>query len=232
MTHPTLHYIHDPLCGWCYAIAPLIQAARGVLPLQLHGGGLMTGARRQPVTPQLRDDVMPHDRRIAELTGQPFGDAYFDGLLRDTGAVYDSEPPIAALLAAEQLGGRGADLFARLQTAHYVEGRRIADAGVLLDLAAEIGLQREAFAQTLATAEGAAVQAHMLAARALLQRLGGQGFPTLALEVDGEFRRIDANAFLGQPQRFADWLRAALPGPVAAEAGPLCTPEGCALPAR
>lgn len=24
----TLHYIHDPLCGWCYGAAPLVKAAR------------------------------------------------------------------------------------------------------------------------------------------------------------------------------------------------------------
>ncbi|MEG1327174.1 MAG: DsbA family protein, partial [Janthinobacterium sp.] len=27
---PTLHYIFDPLCGWCYGAAPLVEAARAV----------------------------------------------------------------------------------------------------------------------------------------------------------------------------------------------------------
>jgi putative protein-disulfide isomerase len=26
----TLHYIFDPLCGWCYGAAPLVAAARTV----------------------------------------------------------------------------------------------------------------------------------------------------------------------------------------------------------
>lgn len=26
----TLHYIFDPLCGWCYGAAPLVEAARTV----------------------------------------------------------------------------------------------------------------------------------------------------------------------------------------------------------
>jgi putative protein-disulfide isomerase len=26
MTAPTLHYVHDPLCGWCYAVTPMIEA--------------------------------------------------------------------------------------------------------------------------------------------------------------------------------------------------------------
>ena len=29
-----LHYLHDPLCGWCWAASPLIQAARELLPVQ------------------------------------------------------------------------------------------------------------------------------------------------------------------------------------------------------
>ena len=66
-----------------------------------------TGAQRQPVSAQLRDYVMPHDVRIAQYTGQPFGEAYFEGLLRDTTAVFDSAPPTTAVLAADQLAGRG-----------------------------------------------------------------------------------------------------------------------------
>ena len=125
-----LHYIYDPLCGWCYGAKPLVQAAQAVLPVIAHGGGMMTGANRQKVSPQLRNYVMPHDRRIAEYSGQPFGEAYFEGLLRDHSAVFDSAPPIAAVLAAEQMAGRGLELLGRLQSAHYVEGRRIADESV------------------------------------------------------------------------------------------------------
>ena len=120
MSRPTLHYIFDPLCGWCYGAAPLIEAARKVngLEIALHAGGLMTGSDRQPVTERLRRYVMEHDQRISALTGQPFGDAYLNGLLRDTGAVLDSEPPIGAILAADLLGGRGLDMLERIQKAH------------------------------------------------------------------------------------------------------------------
>jgi putative protein-disulfide isomerase len=135
-----LHYIYDPLCGWCYGAKPLVHAAQGVLPVIAHGGGMMSGANRKAVSPQLRNYVMPHDRRIAEYTGQPFGEAYFEGLLRDDTAVFDSTPPIAAVLAAEHIAGRGLELLGRLQTAHYVEGRRIADEAVLFELAKEIGM--------------------------------------------------------------------------------------------
>lgn len=94
MTNPTLHYIFDPLCGWCYAAAPLIAAA-GQLPgvtIALHGGGMMTGERRKHITPDWRGYVLPHDRRIEQMTGQVFGPGYTEGLLNDTTALLDSAP--------------------------------------------------------------------------------------------------------------------------------------------
>ncbi|KQX34624.1 DsbA family protein [Variovorax sp. Root434] len=202
----TLHYIFDPLCGWCYAAAPLVDAARGVpgLQVEFHGGGMMTGTNRRAITPQWREYVIPHDRRIAEMTGQPFGEGYFEGLLRDTGAVMDSEPPITAILAAESLrSGGGLDMVHRLQRAHYVEGRRIADAQVLKAVAEELGFDAEAFAAAVERLAGEATAQHIAESRQLLQRAGGQGFPTFVLtRADGSASRIDIGPWLGRAE---DW---------------------------
>ncbi|AWM89731.1 protein-disulfide isomerase [Pseudomonas sp. 31-12] len=198
-----LHYIYDPLCGWCYGAKPLVQAAQDVLPVIAHGGGMMSGANRQTVSPQLRNYVIPHDRRIAEYSGQPFGEAYFDGLLCDDTAVFDSTPPIAAVLAAEEVAGRGLELLGRLQTAHYVEGRRIADHAVLFELAKDIGLKHQPFGAAFNSAD---TDQHIKSSRALLARIGGQGFPTLALEQNGQFTLVDVSPWLGNPQAFATWL--------------------------
>lgn len=229
MTAPaTLHYIYDPLCGWCYGAKPLVQAASQVLPVVLHGGGMMAGNNRQFVSASLRDYVMPHDRRIAEYTGQPFGQDYFEGLLRDPSAVFDSAPPTSAVLAAEELDGRGLELLGRLQTAHYLEGRRIADADVLLALASELGFEPQAFEAALARHSGAVAVEHFKNSRTLLSRVGGQGFPTLVLERDGRFSLIDIGPYLGKPDAFAQWLGestgVALNTPPAA----LCGLDGCA----
>ncbi|KRA88821.1 protein-disulfide isomerase [Pseudomonas sp. Root68] len=219
-----LHYIYDPLCGWCYGAKPLVQAAQAVLPVIAHGGGMMTGANRQKVSPQLRNYVMPHDRRIAEYSGQPFGEAYFEGLLRDHSAVFDSEPPIAAVLAAEQMTGRGLELLGKLQSAHYVEGRRIADESVLFELAQGMGLDREAFEKAFRSAD---TEGHIRNSRALLAKVGGQGFPTLALEHDDQFTLIDIGPWLGKPQAFAQWLGQSLPDQGASISVAACGLNGC-----
>lgn len=202
-----LHYIYDPFCGWCYAAAPLARVARQVLDVKAHGGGMMAGRNRQTVTPQLREYVMPHDRRIAQLTGQPFGEAYFNGLLLDEGAIFDSAPPIAAVLAADSLGGRGLDLLGRLQTAHYVEGRRIAEFPVLVELAGTVGLDKVAFTAALEISNGDATLAHIQESRALMSEVGVSGFPSFVLEKDGRFDVVDISGYLGRPDAWQEMLK-------------------------
>jgi putative protein-disulfide isomerase len=233
MSTTILHYVHDPLCGWCYGAAPLVAAARKVVTVRAHGGGMMAGQNKQPVTPQLSAHVVAHDRRIAQLSGQPFGGAYVNGLLHDTSAVFDSEPPIAAMLAADEVGTRGLDMLARLQVAHYVEGRRIADRAVLIALATDLGMERAAFEQALDRVSGEATQRHMAESRALLARLGGGGFPTFALERDGHMSPVDFGQYLGRPQEWQEWLKTQVPAEAASAAATEfgCSPDGCVIPA-
>lgn len=206
----TLHYIFDPLCGWCYAAAPLIDAVRthtGV-SIVLHGGGMLTGAHRRHITAQWREHVMPHDRRIAQLTKQAFGEAYFEGLLRDTSVVLDSAPPTTAILAAEAIAGQGLDMLHRVQRAHYAEGLRIADHDVLQQLAMEIGLDANTFDAHFSRLVGEATETHIRESRAWLDRTGGQGFPTLAqAQDDGSLARIELSQWLGRPTDFVAALQ-------------------------
>jgi putative protein-disulfide isomerase len=231
MNTTTLHYIYDPLCGWCYGAAPLVKAAREVLNVRPHGGGMMTGPRRQPVTPQLLDFVKPHDAKIAQLSGQRFGKSYLDDLLRDTNAVFDSEPPTAAMLAAEAIAGRGLDMLAQLQIAHYVEGRRIAERAVLIDVAVALGLDPESFGEALNQQSGEAVQAHFHETRMLMAQVGAQGFPTFVLETREGMQIVDFAGYLGCPQDFQEWLRSLTGSPatsLSAEAFS-CDANGCAV---
>nr|WP_308925364.1 DsbA family protein [Janthinobacterium sp. J1-1] len=232
---PVLHYVYDPLCGWCYGAAPLLHAAQAIegLAIALHGGGMMSGANRQSVNDNLRRHVMAHDRRIAQASGQPFGRAYFDGLLRDTGAVFDSTPPTTAILAAQEIAGLGLAMLHLIQHAHYVLGQRVADAGVLARLAQQLGLDAALYAAASARLAGAATEQHVAHSRALLARLGGQGFPTLALDHgDGRMMHLDLGNWLGRHEAWADYLRrqlSAQTAPGQMGGGAACAPAGCAV---
>ncbi|WP_323980966.1 DsbA family protein [Aeromonas media] len=203
----TLHYVYDPLCGWCYGAAPLLEAAAGLPTLQiaLHAGGLWLGSRRQPMGQALRDHVRPHDERIQALTGQPFGERYFNELLLSDGLLLDSEPPIRAILAVTELGGDGLSLLHRIQQSHYLDGQWVGDQAHLARLAQEQGITPEAFALAFGQVD---LAGHLAQSQGWLRRLGGQGFPTLGLMQGGSLIPLPASSFLGEPQAFVSHLAA------------------------
>ena len=203
---PTLIYVYDPLCGWCYAAAPLIAAAASIpgLRIELYGGGLL---RSQPISPAMRQHIVASDRRIGQLSGQPFGDAYLNGLLHDPAAVLDSRPPIAAVMLADEMSGTGLALLQKIQRAHYVEGRRVSDPSVLADLAVELGLT--GFAARLADFPAERLAAHLHTAHDWLARAGANGFPTLIWQHGGALEApdvLDISPFLGRPEEWKNTL--------------------------
>jgi putative protein-disulfide isomerase len=196
----TLHYLYDPLCGWCYGSSPLVKAACDVkgLSLQLHGGGMMAGAARQLVSSSLREFIAGHEERVTALTGQPFGKPYSEGLMRDPATMLDSEPPTTAILAVQAAIGDGLQMLSRIQNAHYLEGRRVAERAVLTELAADVGLQKADFDEHFTRMTGSVVQAHIAESRRLLARVGGQGFPTFVLESGGRLEVLQSSRWFGQ----------------------------------
>lgn len=213
MTASTLHYVHDPLCGWCYAAAPMVEAvAEAGFAIVLHGGGLWEPASR--LAPDRRTYIRQNDARIAEMTGVAFGAAYLDGLLMDAGTVFWSRPTIAAVLAAGTLE-EGADLrmMRAIQQAHYVDGRRVVEPAVLADAASTIGLAEDAFSLAF---DAAPVDGHIAHTRRWMQQLGLRGFPGFVLERSGEIVRVQHEPFYGRPDAFLQAVAALAAAPAAA----------------
>jgi putative protein-disulfide isomerase len=203
----TLHYIYDPLCGWCYGAAPLVAASAQLsgLRLQLHAGGMLAGPRRQRATPEFTAMVRQHVPRVVRLTGQHFGPAYLEDLVANPGVTFDSEPPITAILAA---GSQGPAMLACLQRAHFLEGCAIWDRSALNALAAAVRIPE--FEAAYRQAAGEPTWRHITASLELLDRVGGAGFPTFALERGGVLRRLDCTPYLGDPQGWCAALTAAV----------------------
>jgi putative protein-disulfide isomerase len=204
MTTATLHYIYDPLCGWCYGAEPLAWAAAALpsIEMRLHAGELWQEPTRLPE--HTRRYIRQADERISRMSGQPFGSAYHDGLFADPTMVLHSRPTIAAVLAAESLEAKaGLKMLKAIQHAHYEHGRRVIEREVLCDLAAGIGLDRAAFEAALDTAP---VDAHITASRRLMNRVGAHGFPTFALQIGDQWFAVPHQQFASNPAEFARWL--------------------------
>jgi putative protein-disulfide isomerase len=200
----TLHYIYDPLCGWCYGAEPLAWAASSVggLTLRLHAGALWPQPTRLPE--DMRRYIQQADRRIAQTSGQPFGEPYLNGLLLDASLVLDSRPVIGAVLAAQSLdASKALPMLKGIQHAHYEQGRRVVEEETLLDIAQSVGLDRAAFA---AAERSVPVDAHIAESREFMNSVGAQGFPTFVLQLGDDWVAVPHSRFASEPKQFAEWL--------------------------
>jgi putative protein-disulfide isomerase len=181
MTDPHLIYFADPMCSWCWAFSPVIEAIRTKygerLPVRLVMGGLRPG-NRKPMTEKAKLDTRGHWEHVHEASGQPFDFAFFER----EGFVYDTELPAAAVVLARNLSPDLA--FAFLKRAHaafYVENRDVTELDVLADLAAQLGIERDAFRDALTSEE---IKTATWRDFATSQKAGVTGFPTLIASTD------------------------------------------------
>lgn len=225
----TLHYYFDPLCGWCYGAAPLLNQIRQLaselagqnirLNMELHPGGMFSQPHCMPVSERFRAMANHHDARIADLTGQTFGPAYQQELLFDTTRILDSTPPSVAVLAAESIAGKGTDMLHSLQKAHYIEGLDITAEKVLLQRAAEILNNPQDFLHSMSVITPRISERFNDCHQQML-RFNLRGYPGFVLETapdpavnnpaEPHFRVLNHQPFYGQPMGFADHLTSLL----------------------
>lgn len=176
MTEPHLIYFADPMCSWCYGFSPVIdqirQAYGRALPIRVVMGGLRPGTDT-PMTDEARRQIVGHWTHVHEASGLPFDPAVLDR----EGFVYDTDPAARAVVVArrdsEELAAR---YLSAAQRAFYAENRDITSGEVLGDLAADLGLDRDAFLEAWASEEA---KQETWRDYAISQRAGVTGFPTL-----------------------------------------------------
>jgi putative protein-disulfide isomerase len=203
----TLHFIYDPLCGWCYCAEPLVNAAEKLpgLAIRMHGGGLWPEATILPAA--TRQYIRQMDERAARISGQPYGKAYLEGLLPDPTMTLESRPTTAAVLAAEAIAGKGLAMFRGIQHAHYERGLKVVEPAVLRQIAEEIGLDGDAFESERGSV---GVDEHITTTQRFMQQIGAGGFPAFVLEADGQWFAVPHQRFASDPAGFAAWLSQAI----------------------
>jgi len=204
----TLHFVYDPLCGWCYCAEPLINAANSVegLKIRMHGGGLWPEPTRLPA--ESREYIRQMDERAARISGQPYGKPYLDGLLPDPTMTLESRPTTAAVLAAESLGeGLGLKMLRGIQHAHYERGLKVVEPAVLEQIAGEIGLDQRGFREAMTRVP---VDEHITNSRRFMHQIGAGGFPAFVLEVGEQRFAVPHQRFASDPAGFGAWLEQAI----------------------
>jgi putative protein-disulfide isomerase len=176
-----VHYVLDPMCSWCWAFAPAFGALdaeigrRGDTTVRYVMGGLAPDSD-QPMAQPMREHIQGIWRDIAARTGARFNHDFW---IRNEPR-RSTWPACRAVIAAGLVEpGAIPGMVSAIQNAYYLDARNPSDPQVLGDLAAGLGIDRQAFA---AAVDGEAVRQAFAADREFARRAGIQGFPAVLAE--------------------------------------------------
>jgi len=210
-----LIYITDPLCGWCWASAPLVTATNRTatnlgIPFELLHRALFTGDMVRWMSRSFSDYVTEADQRITALSGQQFSDAYRNNLLYQPDLIFDSWPTAVALQVIKALKpGQEYAFFCQLQRLRFDEGKIITDSSVLTEAATLVGIKaidfHNAFSYSPSVADAA--KRDQREAISLQNQALSQGVPCLLLERDGNLVRLPLESWFADPEGFTQLLQ-------------------------
>lgn len=200
-----VHYFFDPMCGWCYGATSLLAAiaANSEIVLDLHPGGMLDN---KAIEPDFRKHILASDKRIAQMTGAEFGEAYIQRVQGSDKMVLDSFITARAILTAQQLGVTPLDMLKAIQSAHYFAGRQVNRPEVLEQLAVSLGVESTVWQNAIAAKQNLERE-EIQKSHLLMQKLKIQGYPTLILETDKKFTLLPHNRFYGKPEQWREFLQ-------------------------
>jgi putative protein-disulfide isomerase len=197
----TLIYVHDPMCSWCWGFEPtrkiIFETVGERMQIRRMVGGLAPDSD-QPMPESMRLMLQQTWQRIEQsIPGTRFNYAFWD----ECSPRRSTYPANRAVIAAREQGESFDPVMtARIQQAYYLEAKNPSDNSVLVELAADIGLDVERFAARL---ESDALQRQLLVEIEGTRAMGINSFPSLAVHRDGILRHIglsytDPGAMLSQ----------------------------------
>jgi putative protein-disulfide isomerase len=136
---PKIIYVGDPMCSWCYGIAPELQKLQehytGSIDIEVVAGGLRP-YNTETMT-ELADFLKEHWEDVERASGQPFKTE----ILKEETYVYDTEPACRALVVVRQMKAEAAlDFFRLIQEDFYSENKYLMEAEAFRSSVEEVGL--------------------------------------------------------------------------------------------
>lgn len=177
----------DPLCGWCYGFSPVIvklqEQYKDTLDFAVIPGGMVTGARVQPVA-AISGYILQSYQRVEEYSGAKFGEPYLD-MLREGSEINNSEPPCRAIHTFAQLQPQNIIAYTHaLQLKQFVDGRSFNDTDTYRELATEFGIDADDF---LAQMESEEMRYGTQQEFQWVQAAGISGFPCTVLQKEDKY---------------------------------------------
>lgn len=207
-----IHYLYDPLCGWCYgatrAVSELVETPG--ISIEFLPTGLFSGEGARPMNDEFAAYAWSNDQRIGQLTGQPFSEAYRQKVLGDRQQGFDSGPATLALTAvALTAPSREFEAIKAIQHARYVDGDDVTSLSTLVDLLNTLGLVAAAALLERADVELLdAARTRAGHAQAMMHERGARGVPTFIAQSGSKRRLLDNTAVYASPHALMSQIQA------------------------
>lgn len=183
---PTLIYIGDPMCSWCYGFSPelnkVIEHYDDKLDFDMVYGGLRP-YNTQSMT-ELKDFLSHHWEDVNKASGQEF--KY--GILDSEDITYDTEPPSRACIVVRSMDkDKEYEFFKEVQKAFYFENKNLHLVESYHSILDNLDLDTKEFDQQFSSEEK---KAEIRKDFEKSEEMGIRGFPSLVLKVNGELHLI------------------------------------------
>jgi putative protein-disulfide isomerase len=185
----TLYYAHDPMCSWCWAFRPSLNALLAELPKQINVIRLLGGLAAD------NDELMTEETRAYvqrnwQVIKQQVPETKFNYDFWDQCQPRRSTYPAcrAVIAAREQSKEHESEMILAIQQAYYLQARNPSDISTLIDLAIEIGLDKENFSKDIQSLEIDEILRQEIKQS---HRLGLNVFPSLLLDIGEKQIRIE-----------------------------------------
>jgi len=196
-----LIYVHDPMCSWCYGFSKVYQQLIEKLPEDIEVIRLLGGLApdTNEIMPEsTRQMVQQNWERISQvIPGVKFNYDFWTKC-QPRRATY---PACRAVIAAREQGAEYDESMTRqIQQAYYQQARNPSENETLVELAGEIGLDRDRFSEQL-IAES--TQQRLLDEIETSRSINISGFPALVLQRGDKLESVlvnytDVDAMLGR----------------------------------
>ncbi|HSP00909.1 MAG TPA: DsbA family protein [Thioalkalivibrio sp.] len=183
-----LYYVHDPMCSWCWAFAPVLAELEARLPshvpMERLLGGLAPDSDEAMPAP-MRDYLQATWREIQRrVPGTRFDFAFWARCTPRRSTYPASRAVIAARGQGEAFDGA---MTRAIQQAYYTRALNPSEDATLIALAGELGLDVAAFTQALnAPSTGERLLQEIARSRAM----GADSFPSLVLQHGGRRQAV------------------------------------------
>jgi len=177
------------MCSWCWAFSPtwekIVSRVEPHLTIRYLLGGLAPDTDEpMPKAMQLKIRSIWHTIQ-AHVPGTEFNFDFWQ-VCKPRRSTY---PACRAVIAAGFQGGEHENaMVLAIQKAYYLCAKNPSDTSILCELAATIGLDVPRFRMELKANQ---TQEKLLKQISLGQQIGAGGFPSLILQENGDYQRID-----------------------------------------